>query len=189
MLTHIYMVRHAESEFVFGNERSRGLTPEGVAEARKVAVLLDDIEVHYMASSTYARAVQTIQYLSESKNIDIIEYENLRERAIKGLDYKAPWEELLAAIKRSFEDLDYALAGGESTREAQNRAIPIIDKLLEDYRGKNVVIGTHGNIMTIIMNYYDNRMGYEFWDSTSKPDIYKMAFMNNQLQSIDRVWK
>jgi 2,3-bisphosphoglycerate-dependent phosphoglycerate mutase len=88
------------------------------------------------------------------------------------LNYKAPWDEILQAIEKSFIDLDFALEGGESTRQAQNRAIPIIEKLLEEHRGKNIVIGTHGNIMTIIMNYCDKKYGFEFWNSTSKPDIY-----------------
>jgi 2,3-bisphosphoglycerate-dependent phosphoglycerate mutase len=188
MATTIYMVRHAESPFVFGQEKSRGLSEEGLIDAKRVAELLDDVDVDYIASSAYTRAIQTVQYLADRKNLHIIEYEDLRERPIKGLDYKAPWGELLRAIEKSFIDLDFALEGGESTRQAQNRAIPIIEKLLEEQRGKNIVIGTHGNIMTIIMNYYDKTYGFEFWNSTSKPDIYKMTFIDNQLQRIDRVW-
>jgi 2,3-bisphosphoglycerate-dependent phosphoglycerate mutase len=188
METTIYMVRHAESPFVFGQEKSRGLSEEGLIDAKRVAELLDDVDVDYMASSAYTRAMQTVQYLADRKNLHIIEYEDLRERPIKALDYKAPWGELLRAIEKSFIDLDFALEGGESTRQAQNRAIPIIENLLEEHSGKNIVIGTHGNIMTIIMNYYDKKYGFEFWNSTSKPDIYKMIFIDNRLQRIDRVW-
>jgi 2,3-bisphosphoglycerate-dependent phosphoglycerate mutase len=188
METTIYMVRHAESQFVFGEERSRGLSEEGLVDAQRVAELLYDVDVDYVASSAYARAIQTVQYLADRKNLHIIEYEELRERPIKGLDYKAPWDELLLAIEKSFVDLDFSLVGGESTRQAQNRAIPIIEKLLEEQSGKNIVIGTHGNIMTIIMNYYDKKYGFEFWNSASKPDIYKMTFIGNELQNIDRVW-
>jgi 2,3-bisphosphoglycerate-dependent phosphoglycerate mutase len=61
---------------------------------------------------------------------------------------------------------------GETTRQAQERAIPIILKLLSDYEGKKIVIGTHGNIMTIILKYFDTNYGFEFWKQTSKPDIY-----------------
>jgi 2,3-bisphosphoglycerate-dependent phosphoglycerate mutase len=188
MKTTIYMVRHAESSFVFGQERSRGLSEEGLEDAKRVAELLQDVDIHFIASSAYDRAIQTVQYLADRKNLQIIEYEDLRERPIKGLDYQAPWEELLEAIRTSFIDLDFALEGGESTRKAQNRAIPIIEKLLTEHQGKNIVIGTHGNIMTIIMNYYDSNYGFEFWNNTSKPDIYKMTFYDNRLDRIDRVW-
>jgi 2,3-bisphosphoglycerate-dependent phosphoglycerate mutase len=188
METTIYMVRHAESPFVFGQERSRGLSEKGIEDAKRVAELLDGVDVGYIASSAYTRAIQTVQYVADREKLHIIEYEDLKERPIKGLDYKAPWDELLQAIEKSFSDIDFALEGGESTRQAQSRAIPVIEKLLEEHRGKNIVIGTHGNIMTIIMNYYDKKYGFEFWNSTSKPDIYKMTFIDNRLQGVDRVW-
>lgn len=189
METNIFMIRHAESPFVFGEERTRGLSEDGIKAAMKVADILDSEEIHCIASSTYERAKQTVQFLAERKNLPIIEYEELRERSIKGLDYQSSWEELLKAIEISFEDIDYALEGGESIKQIQDRAIPIINKLLEQYRGKNIAIGTHGNIMTIIMNFFDESYSYEFWNSTSKPDIYKLAFHNGQLQSVERKWR
>ncbi|KKO51716.1 histidine phosphatase family protein [Paenibacillus sp. DMB20] len=188
MKTNIFMVRHAESPFVFGEEQTRGLSDEGFRDAVKVADLLEVEDIHIVASSTYARAKQTVQFLAERKGLPIIEFEELRERAIKGLNYKAPWEELLIAIDRSFTDLDFALEGGESTRKAQERAVPVIMDLLEKNNGKNIVLGTHGNIMTIVMHYFDRNYGFEFWNSTSKPDIYRMTFIKGQLQGIDRLW-
>ncbi|MDF2961828.1 MAG: phosphoglycerate mutase [Paenibacillus sp.] len=189
MKTTIYMVRHAESPFVFGQEKTRGLSEEGLADAKRVAELLVGEKIDYIASSNYTRAIQTVQYLAESKGLPIKEFEELKERPIKGLDYQASWEDLLVAIKKSFADIDYALEGGESTREAQQRSIPVIESLLKEHRGENIVIGTHGNIMTIIMNYYNKNYGFDFWNSTSRPDIYKMTFTDNQLEMIERLWE
>jgi 2,3-bisphosphoglycerate-dependent phosphoglycerate mutase len=67
METTIYMVRHAESQFVFGEERSRGLSEEGLVDAQRVAELLYDVDVDYVASSAYARAIQTVQYYVTAK--------------------------------------------------------------------------------------------------------------------------
>ncbi|OPA78615.1 histidine phosphatase family protein [Paenibacillus selenitireducens] len=188
MNTTVYMVRHAESPFVHGEEQTRGLSEEGFVEARKVADLLEGVALDGIVSSTYTRAIQTVQELADRKGLPILQFEELRERAIKGLDDKAPWEELVKAIEKSFVDLDYALEGGESSRQAQQRAIPIFEQLLQEYRGKQIAVGTHGNIMTILMQYYDHTLGFEFWSSTSMPDIYKMTFYNNQLESIERIW-
>lgn len=121
--TTIYMVRHAESPFAFGQERVRGLSAEGIADAGRVAEYFTDIDIHYMASSSYARAIQTIQYVAEQKSLTIDEHEELIERPIKSLDYKAPWEILHEAIRKSFVDHDFALEGGETTRAARQRAI------------------------------------------------------------------
>lgn len=188
MKTTIYMVRHAESPFEHGQERTRGLSEEGFVAARRVAGLLANVKVDYIASSPYTRAKQTVQYIAEQQGLPIVEYEGLRERPIKGLDYKASWDVLETAIRKSFEDKDFALEGGESTRQAQERAIPIMRGFLKERQGETIVIGTHGNIMTIILNFYDDAYRFDFWESTSKPDIYKLTFVRDRLEQVERVW-
>lgn len=189
MATVVYMVRHAESPFVFGQERTRGLSEEGAAAAKRIAELFRPIDVHAVVSSPYVRARATIEGIARQKGLAIAEYEELIERPIKGLDYKTDWTTLQEAIRRSFTDLDYALEGGETTRDAQRRAIPVVEKLLADFEGRSVVVGTHGNIMTIVMNYYDSRYGYDFWASASKPDVYRLTFRRNRLEQVERMWK
>ncbi|SFM34507.1 2,3-bisphosphoglycerate-dependent phosphoglycerate mutase [Gracilibacillus orientalis] len=189
MATMIYMVRHAESPFKLGEERVRGLSEEGVIAANRVTELLMEKDIAVIVSSSYKRAVHTVQGLALHKGLTIKEYEELKERPIKGLEYKLPEQELLKAIEHSFENKEYCLEGGESTIQAQKRVIPTIIQLLSVYNGKKIVIGTHGNIMTIIMNYFDERYGYDFWKSTSKPDIYKLTFDNkNSLVEVERLW-
>jgi len=83
MNTIIYMVRHAESPFAFGEERSRGLSDSGEEAAKRVACLLKDTEVHVIASSPYKRAVRTVHYLAADMGLPIHEYEELIERPIR----------------------------------------------------------------------------------------------------------
>jgi 2,3-bisphosphoglycerate-dependent phosphoglycerate mutase len=187
--TTLYMVRHAESPFIFGEERTRPLSERGLSDARTIAVLLSHIPIHAIVSSPYTRAIQTVQYLAEDRGLRIAEHEELKERAIKGLDYPISERELFNGIKQSFEDIDFAMEGGESTRAAQKRAIPLIESLVRRYRGQAVAVGTHGNIMTIIMKYYDDKYGFDFWSSTSKPDVYKLVFGDEmKLESVERLW-
>lgn len=188
MKTTIYMVRHAKSPFIFGQERTRGLSEEGLMDAKKLVERFRDIHVDGIVSSPYTRAIQTVKFIAESKGLSIIEYEDLRERPIKGLDYRISEDELLKAIEQSFKDKDYCMTGGETTNAAQERALPVIESLLKEYEGKVIVIGTHGNIMTIIMNYYKDEYGYDFWRSTSIPDVYKLTFSNLELEEVKRFW-
>lgn len=154
MHTTIYLVRHAESPYIAGQELTRGLSPAGWLAAQKVADMLQAADIHVIVSSPYARAKQTVQVLAERKGLPILEFEALRERLIIGQDYNAEWNEVVRAIEKSFTDLDYSLEAGESTGRAQERSLPVIRQLLADYPGKNIVIGTHGNIMTCILNFF-----------------------------------
>ena len=189
MKTYIYFVRHAISPFSIGNEKERGLFEQGKQDAHKVAQLLIDEGINAIKSSTYKRAIETVKALADQLNLPILEFEELRERPIASLEYEVAEEELQVGIKKSFEDIDYCLLGGESTREAQDRAIPIIKRLLTKYEGMKIVIGTHGNIMTIIMKYFDNSYGNEFWKQTTKPDIYQLEFEGSKLNKVERIWK
>ena len=187
MTTILYMIRHAESPFVFGQERTRGLSIQGETDARKVAELMLLEKVDVIVSSPFVRSIKTIEEVAKNLGLEIELLEELRERMIKG-DYELPWEEVKPAIEKSFSDKDYCLPGGETTKQAQERAIPIIKRLLNEYEGKNIVVGTHGNIMTIMMNYFDDQYGYDFWASTSKPDIYKLHFNDSVLKDVERIW-
>lgn len=181
------MIRHAKSPFVFGQERTRGLSEEGERDAIKITELMKQKKVDAIISSPYTRAVQTIEGIATANNIEIKIYEDLRERQLKGA-YKLPNEEIQQALKKSYEDIDFYLSGGESIRDVQNRALPVIKDLLNEYEGKKIIIGTHGNVMTIIMNYFNSEYGYEFWKSTSKPDIYELTFYKKELRDVERIW-
>jgi 2,3-bisphosphoglycerate-dependent phosphoglycerate mutase len=39
------------------------------------------------------------------------------------------------------------------------------------------------------MNYFDRKYGYDFWESTSKPDIYKLIFIDGELTDVKRTWE
>ena len=186
--TTIYMIRHAKSPFVVGQELTRELSTQGLIDAKKVADIMDNKKIDLIVSSPYKRAIQTIEEIATNKDIEIIVYEELRERQLKGA-FKLTEDEIYQAIKTSFEDIDFHLTDGESIRDVQNRAIPVIKNLLNNYEGKTIIIGTHGNVMTIIMNYFDKAYGYEFWKNTSKPDIYKLVFSGENLLSVHRLWE
>ncbi|KRE55894.1 histidine phosphatase family protein [Paenibacillus sp. Soil750] len=87
-----------------------------------------------------------------------------------------------------YKDIYYSFPDGESTISAQGRAIKTIVKILNEYREKKIVIGTHGDIMTLILNYFNNQFDFEFWESTSMPDIYKLEFKNHELKEVKRLW-
>lgn len=95
----------------------------------------------------------------------------------------------MPASKRMFEDPDYALRGGESNTVCQNRAVDVLKQILKEYKGTKVAIGTHGHVMTLMMNYFDASYGFDFTNQTSKPDIYKLQFKEMELEQVTRLWE
>ena len=84
--------------------------------------------------------------------------------------------------------MHFSFPGGESSKDAQKRAVKVITSILKSHRGKKIVIGTHGDIMTLMLNHFDKRYSYSFWESTSMPDIYKLTVEGNKLIEVKRMW-
>jgi len=182
------MVRHAESPYTEGNERTRGLTPLGKIHISIVTEILKNEEIDIIISSPYARAVLSVEPLAHYLNLDIITIEDLRELHFAGEDYIVDNAELMSVIREKFANPDYALPGGESNKDCQNRAIAVLKTILEEYKGNKIAVGTHGLVMTLMMNYFDSAYGFDFLNQTKKPDIYRMQFEDLELKEVTRLW-
>ncbi len=185
MRTMIYFIRHAESLYAEGQERLRGLSERGMVDALRVRTILQNESVEVFVSSPYERAVQTIKPLADAMHKEIIIVEDLRERTIGdigGLSFPA-------AKQRVYQDFHLAFADGESSAVAQTRGVQALERLLEEYAGMVIALGTHGDIMTLIMNNYDREYGYKFWHSTTMPDIYRLVFEGRELIKAKRKWE
>lgn len=187
MKTFIYMVRHAESPYTDGDERTRGLTLEGKMNAEKITEILKDEGINTIISSPYNRAILTLEGLAKELELDIQIFEDLREKHFS--DYIITNEEFMPAMKKMFDDPAYALPGGESNTVCQNRSVVVLKHILEVHKGKKVAIGTHGNVMTLMMNYFNSNYGFDFMNQTKKPDIYKLQFKELELEEVTRLWK
>lgn len=189
MKTFIYMVRHGESAKTEGNERTRGLTDKGKSDAHIITDLLKDEEIDVFISSPYRRAILTIEELAQSSGKETLIYEDLREIVFLSGDKILPDEELYPTVKKMFFDPDFLFPGGESITVCQNRIILTFKKILTQYKGQKVVIGTHGLVMTLMMRYFDSQYNLNFLLKTSEPDIYKLEFHEEVLVETKRLWK
>ena len=187
MNTYIYMVRHGDSPKT-GDERTRPLTEKGMRAARRIIDLLKTEEIDVVVSSPYLRSVQTVEGISRHIGKPVVIEETLKERIFSAGNNRISDQELRPLLEKSFQDPDYALKGAESNVVCQKRAVAVLDTLLDTYEGKNVVIGTHGAIMTLMMGNYDTRFDLKFLYSTSKPDIYRMEFNGSTFVGVQRLW-
>lgn len=182
MVTNIYLVRHAHSIYT-PDEIGRPLSPKGIKDAGKVKEILLDMDVTVIISSLYTRAIQTVQGLHDELGCVFEIWDEFREREIS----KEPVEDFNEAMDMLWGNYDFSFEGGESNKTAQLRGIKGINKVLDKFEGENIVIGTHGNIMVLIMNYYDSNYDYNFWKQLKMPDIYKLSFENKIIKEISHV--
>ncbi|WP_040212317.1 histidine phosphatase family protein [Clostridium polynesiense] len=178
-MTGIYFVRHALPDFSVKDDLTRPLSEKGKKDAEKVREFLLDKEIYKAYSSPFKRSMDTIKPFTEKAGLAIEIIEDLRERKVDNV-----WIEDFDSFCRSqWEDFEYKLNYGECLREVQVRNIKALNSILEGHRGENIIIGTHGTALSLIINYYDKSFGYRGFERIKSimPYIVFMEFQEKNL--------
>ncbi len=183
-MTKIYFVRHAEPNYKNHNDMSRELSSKGLKDRELVTYFLMDKQIDVVLSSPYKRAVDTVRDFAEKKGKDVIVVEDFKERRVD-----SDWiEDFDSFCKKQWEDFGYKLSDGECLKEVQKRNILALNKVLTDYRGKNIVVGSHGTALSTIINYYDKTFGYSDFDKIRylMPWIVEFIFEDKECVNIQK---
>lgn len=183
MQTIVYLVRHAHSVYT-PDEYRRPLSPKGLEDAARITDILQKEKIDLVISSPYKRAVQTVEGIAKIMGKKVIEMDGFKERILSVM----PVDDFGLAIAEVWRHPTFCLEGGESNNIAQKRGIQSLLQLLQTCEGKTMVIGTHGNLMALVMNYFDQRYDFNFWKNLDMPDMYKLTFEKNTLKDVSRVW-
>ena len=70
----------------------------------------------------------------------------------------------------------FALPGAESGRDAQRRAIGMLDLLRSRHPdGGRLVLGSHGNLISLILQALEPGIGYDFHMAMPMPALYRLT--------------
>ena len=179
-MKYIYLVRHCEAT---GQDSDCILTEKGKGQAKELAEFFKKIPLERIVCSPYKRAAESCKEISEAKNIHIEYDHRLKERVL--CEQELPdWKEKLY---QSFLNHDVKLPGGESSKEASQRGVAVIKEIFDSVN-TNTIIVTHGNLLTLILNNFDELYGYDTWSKLTNPDVYRLTY-NEVYIDIQRVWK
>ena len=91
--------------------------------------------------------------------------------------------------RRCWTEFDFKAPDSESLREVQERNIGALEKILERFQGKTVIIGTHGMALSTVLNYYDANFGYEDFKRLLPlmPLIVKLTFDGKRCLTIEQI--
>ena len=171
----VILVRHAQAEPV-GTD---GYTPDDVpltaagrSAAIELAQELDAFELTAIYSSPYPRSVATLEPLARRRGLEIQQLPDLRERRLS----PEPHDEWRTTLERAWADADFVLPGGESGRDAQRRAIGILDLVrLRHADGGRLVLGSHGNLISLILQALEPGVDLAFHLAMPMPAIYRLT--------------
>jgi 2,3-bisphosphoglycerate-dependent phosphoglycerate mutase len=167
----IYITRHCEAQ---GQPAEAPLTEKGFKQANHLSEFFRDIPIDRIISSPYKRAVQTVEPLSKRINSEI-EINNLLTERILSSQNIPDW---LEKLRTTFDDLELKFEGGESSKEAMNRIVTVVEGVLND-PAENIIIVTHGNLLSLLLKQYNHHFGFEDWRNLHNPDVFLLKKENH----------
>ena len=174
--TLLLLVRHAESARDPNiPEPDWPLSDQGAEQASRLA---DDLSAHRPSgiyASPFARAVATVEPLSEATRLAISLEQDLRERKLSD-GRRKDWKDLVA---RSWQDFDFSLPDGESFRDCQMRMNRCLQRIAMAHSGQTIVACSHGNAISLFLNGIDAGFGHDGWHRMKNPDVFAVRWRND----------
>lgn len=168
---HIYLIRHATQQTDLCNVNTP-LSPLGREQARALGKRLSGYSLGLLYSSGLTRAVETAQIITEcifqkeGRKLEHKIRDGMREFDFGELTGK-PNEEI-KKVYRNFLDSryscgDWAYPEGESGQEVADRAMPVIEEIVESGVSHVAVVTHGGTIRTILSHLFHNNQEHSLF--------------------------
>lgn len=167
-MSNLILVRHGKSIWnVEGRWQGKiddPLHPDGIIEAKEMAVLIKDLRIDKIYTSKLIRAIDTEKTITKELNINppVIENEALNEKDYGIYDGKNKWEVKKQVGEEKFQKIrrgwNYPIPQGETLEDVYNRIVPYFNnQILPDLKkGENILISAHGNSLRALIKYLNN---------------------------------
>lgn len=155
MVTTVYIIRHCESvgniEHRFQGRFDSPISPKGEKQLDMLSLRFRNVHLDAIYSSPLTRAYLTAQAVARFHELQV----QIRDELIE-LDVGEMENLLLSEIGEKFpkvaENWDKTpdlceFPGGETMKQAYDRANNALDKLIAENCGKTIVIATHGGLI------------------------------------------
>ena len=157
--TRIYLIRHGEVEGAdtprYNGQADVLLTPRGQEQYLRMKERLAGERITACYTSDLTRCAWGAEAICTHFNLQPSRTADLRELHIgdwEGLT----WQELISRYPEEWQarldDIEnYRVSGGENLHDVNNRVMPVIDRIVGNHRGEEVLVVAHGGVNRVIL--------------------------------------
>lgn len=153
----IYVVRHGQTDYningLFQGRKDIPLNSVGIKQAEETAQKFKNIPVDIILVSPLTRAKETAKYISNVTGIKPVIEQDLIERNFGDMEGKPNREDCNIKMLLDYEK-NYNICNVEPIQSLFKRVSDCLDKIIDKYMGKNVVLVTHGGVTQAIDIYF-----------------------------------
>lgn len=155
--TRLYLTRHGEvvKVEVYHGQTDVDITPTGVKQMERLRELLKDKKLQAVYSSDLTRTWKGAEIIAQPHDLTPQAFPQFREVHFgrwQGLSYAQVMERYPSDIPQWLKNVDqFRIPDGESMIDVRQRAIPQLQELIEQHRGKEFVLVCHGALNRLIL--------------------------------------
>lgn len=152
-MVNLYLIRHGRQNSELCNV-DVGLSSDGILQAELLRNRLAGYQIDALYSSNMLRAKQTAQIINENLRLPLETREELREISFGLLEGNTEeyndvhFIEFKQDQKKLIEDIPYP--EGENGTSVYERAMPVIQEIVQSGK-KNIVVVTHGGTIRVLL--------------------------------------
>lgn len=177
----LILVKHSLPEIVKNvPAREWNLSDVGREHARKLAEALIPYQPDMIVSSDEPKATQTAELVAQELNLPFQIVDGLHEHDRSNLLY-LPRERFQQLVRRFFEQPDELILGKETATQALERFRQAVDSVLKSLENKNIVIVTHGTVISLYTAWLTECDGYELWCALDLPSYVTLDLQSRKL--------
>lgn len=207
MDTVVYMSRHSEGLMKFIDEykssdtfqiknEKNPLSVEGEEKAKKLSECSELTNIDVIYSSHYVRTIATAKYIANKNSLKLNIDSRLGEREFGINDFSELPQDF---FEHQLKDWNYKINDGENLFEVYERMNESLTKILTNWKGKRIVIVSHGTSLSVMLSkwcdirlnetsklveiYFNDELVFD--GNWKAPELFKLVFdEGNNLKSI-----
>ncbi|MEG0296537.1 MAG: histidine phosphatase family protein [Clostridium sp.] len=163
MKTTVYLTRHGQTEWNIEKRlQGRGnspLTRSGIDRAEELRERIRELHIDAIYSSPIERALHTANILKGEKNIEVITNEGLMEMCFGDYEGRRTDEVMSENPEWNIDlimhgDINLCAPNGETLGSVRDRVKNAMDNILEENKGKTILVVAHGITLKALMYYF-----------------------------------
>lgn len=175
--------------------RYRPLSVNGEKVALTIAKNKNLSKIDVMFSSSYFSSIDTVKYLKDKLDLDLIVDKRLDDRKVGNLT-----DSSLNLRNLQEHDFDYKLNGGESLNNVKRRMTSFVKEIIQNHEDSNIALFTHNiSIISLLSVWCEKGFNYEeklilnYNDEViidglrNDYNIIKLEFEQDNLKNITRI--
>lgn len=165
----LIFVRHSQSKPQPGVPPSQWpLSEEGKRRCLPLATSLAPCNPVAVVSSREVKAKQTAAALAAHFSLTVSTSNSLHEHERTGAPFLQQ-EQFLDTMRTFFEQPEQLVFGNETAAQALQRFRHAVDQVLNRYPDGNLILVTHGTVLSLFVAYHTGQNPFTFWQQLEQP--------------------